>query len=77
MTVMGTPIRNVLSAVKPRELADLYRSAQDEGCTLTRNSKHIQVQLPSGAKVFGPLTSSDRRCYLNIRSQLRRAGLDL
>lgn len=71
-------IGRLLSAVRPRELADLYRAARDEGCDVTMSAgTHIVVLLPSGAKYHGPFTSSDRRAVLNVRTQLRRLGLSL
>ena len=57
------------------DLAKLLRSAEAAGCevTMTRRS-HWRINTPQGA-VFMSSTPGDRRAVLNVRSQLRRAGV--
>jgi hypothetical protein len=69
---------SVISGVSPKDLRDLYQQALDLGCTAeTSGGNHIKLRLPGGGSLCGPLTSSDRRSTLNMRSRLRRRGLAL
>lgn len=66
--------RGSLSAVKPKELRDLYKAAEELGAILEqRRSGHWRITRPGypGA-VTGPHTASDNRSVANTRAQLRR-----
>ena len=64
--------------IKPVELRDLYERAEQAGCTISiTGGNHIRVRTPDGKVVHGPLTSGAKRAILNVRSQLRRAGVAL
>lgn len=66
-----------LSAVKPKELGQVYRDAIAAGCTcfVTRGT-HVKVLLPGGGSVNGPLTGAGRADKM-MRTRLKRAGLEL
>ena len=62
----------------PREFAPFARQAVLRGWRVepTKNL-HLKWVAPSGAIIFSSSTPSDRRAALNLRSQLRREGLDV
>lgn len=62
----------------PREFAPYARQAVLRGWRVepTKNL-HLKWIAPSGAIIFSSSTPSDRRAALNLRSQLRREGLDV
>lgn len=69
---------SVLNGVRPKDLRDLYLKAVDLGCDVEMSrGNHVKVRLPEGGSLCGPLTSSDRRGTLNLRSRLRRRGLPI
>jgi hypothetical protein len=61
-----------------REVQDLLALARARGCAVvpTRNG-HYKVLVPGGGLVVVPRTPSDWRSIRNIRSDLRKAGLDI
>ena len=61
----------------PRELRPLARYACKAGwhISVTRGG-HLRWRSPDGELVFTARTPSDRRNRLNVRAELRRAGLD-
>lgn len=66
-----------LNSVKPKELAEVYRAAIEQGCTCyVTKGTHVKVSFPEGGSVQGPLTGGSRSDKM-MRSRLRRAGLEL
>lgn len=68
----------ILRGVTPKDLRDVYAQALALGCTAEiTGGNHVRIRLPGGGSMCGPLTSSDRRGALNVRTRLRHRGLDL
>lgn len=60
-----------------KELRPLVRVALDAGWKLTRGGKHYKLTSPAGACVFMSGTGVGSRGVQNMRSVLKRAGLDV
>lgn len=61
-----------------RDLAALIEIAEAQGWVVTkRNNNHLKWLAPSGFVYWSASTPSDGRALLNIKSTLRRAGLEL
>lgn len=62
----------------PRELRGLARAAQQAGWTIRlTGGDHLRWESPDGTVVHSSGSPSDRREFMNVRSRLRRAGLDV
>lgn len=61
-----------------RDVQDILALVKAKGCevTLTRNG-HYKVLVPGGGLVVVPRTPSDWRSIRNIRSDFRKAGVDI
>lgn len=69
---------------RPRALRGPYRDLARElealGCTVAKPSRggHMAILDRRGHRVGTiPVSSSDRRAYLNLRSDLRRSGVPI
>lgn len=61
-----------------RDMQALLQRAKSMGCTITlTGSGHFKVLVPGGGVVFAPQTPSDWRSLMNVRRDLRQAGLDI
>lgn len=61
-----------------RDLRDLAKAAVQAGWTLFKTGgDHIKWRSPSGAIVFSASTPSDFRVARNVRTELRKRGLDI
>lgn len=86
MTGRGTAaharsMRTILRGFAP-EIRELLQMAHDQGYRVVpRLNSHFKVTTPANVKpvqvVFGPGTPSDRRSAKNVRSALRRIGVDI
>jgi len=67
-----------LKGVKPKEHRDLMLKVLAQGWTATvTGSGHIKLTPPDGtAPIIAAMTAGDRRGTLNLRSRLRRHGVD-
>jgi hypothetical protein len=75
---MNHVTNKTLRGVRPKSLADVYSKARDAGCELTLTGRnHVRAKLPDGRVVFGPLTSGSPRSGQEVRSQLRRYGVEI
>lgn len=59
-----------------KEQRDLLLAALDAGATMKETKKGVMVFGPSGS-VTAHFTTSDWRALKNLRTALRRAGLDV
>ena len=67
-----------LPRVNNKDLRDLLRKAQEQGCTITLSGQdHIRVTAPNGEIVMCPATSRSFRTIKNTRAELRRIGVDV
>lgn len=58
------------------EVRELIRIAEANGCRVQpTGSQHFNVYAPSGKIINLPSTPSDHRSILNVRSQMRQAGI--
>lgn len=72
-TVRGTGKRR---RVTNPEVRELIRIAEANGCRVQpTGSQHFNVYAPSGRIINLPSTPSDHRSILNVRSQMRQAGI--
>lgn len=56
----------------------LYEAAVAQGFRVSlTGSGHVKWVAPCGAFCFSPGTSSDRRAFFQVRSKLRRIGLQV
>ncbi len=62
-----------------RKWRKLVRTLEAQGCAVTKaGSGHWRVRCPSGALVFVSDSPSDeKRAWLNVRADLRRAGVEV
>jgi hypothetical protein len=61
-----------------RDMPKLVRRARKAGWSVTKTGKqHWRFRSPNGATIFAPSTPSDRRSVMNVRANLRRAGLEV
>ena len=67
---------NDARGVRDRETRALIKHAVDHGWTVEIGS-HIKLRSPSGELVVTGASPSDRRAHLNLRSILRKKGLDV
>jgi len=61
---------------KHKDFARLVKIATTAGWKVDkRKAGHVCFETPDGRKVFTSSTPSDKRAFLNLRSELRRHGL--
>lgn len=69
---MSNRIRGIIS----KDLRCFARLAVQQGCLLRmRGSGHYELRTPDGKSVFFTGTPVDRRGVLNVRAEMRRAGI--
>lgn len=65
----------------PKDIADLVHTARQQGWTVTyTGGHHLRWQSPTGGVVFSsstPTTRKGPKALAGMRSDLRRAGLEL
>lgn len=67
-----------LKKIRRTEYGPLVEAAIEAGWTLERTGgNHLKLQSPDGKVVFLPSSPSDWRGAKNMRSLLRRYGLDV
>jgi predicted RNA binding protein YcfA (HicA-like mRNA interferase family) len=60
------------------DIEKLTQLAEEKGWHVSRTGgQHVQFKSPEGKVVIGSNTPSDRRAGLNLRADLRRAGLEV
>jgi predicted alpha/beta-fold hydrolase len=61
-----------------REHRDIMTAIESQGWSVIVTPKnHLRFESPTGRRVFHSGTSSDWRSILNLKAQLRRAGLTI
>lgn len=61
-----------------KDLKVLLKKAREQGFTVRMNRRqHYRVTSPSGETISTPSTPSDYRSLREVRSKLRRIGMDV
>ena len=75
MPVVGTGPSGRKPRLANSEVRKLVGIAKSNGCRVQMTANHIKVFAPNGRIVLLPSTPSDHRALLNVRSELRKAGI--
>ena len=55
----------------------MVKKARRLGCRVEHAKKHIKIYVPEGGIVIAAVSPSRHNAHLDLRSQLRRAGLSI
>lgn len=71
--------RDILRGISDKHVRQLLTKARKQGCTFVRSGgDHIRVLGPDDKLITSTgMTASDHRSWLNVRAELRKAGVDV
>lgn len=55
----------------------ILREARRAGCTVETGRKHMRIVTPSGARISASSSPSDVNAWRMLRSDLRKAGVEV